>query len=219
MENLIIAIDGPAGAGKSTIAKMVAEQLNYVYLDTGAMYRAVTLKFLQTGSDFTPELVTKLAEEADISFKREPGINRVFLDGQEVTEAIRALDVTHNVSAVAAVAGVREAMVAAQRRLGAGGNVVLDGRDIGTVVFPLADVKIFLTASVEVRAKRRYLELKAKGEKIALEQLAKDIAQRDKFDSERKVSPLKCADNAHYLDSSSMTIKEVVKAILKLCER
>ena len=218
MKKLTIAIDGPAGAGKSTIAKKVAEALNYVYLDTGAMYRAVTLMFLQSKKTFSPELVTKLAEEAKISFQREPGLNRVFLNGEEVTEAIRSLDVTHEVSAVSAVKGVREAMVKAQRELGKDGGVVLDGRDIGTVVFPLADVKIFLTASVEERARRRFLELKAKGMAVRQEDLAKDIALRDKLDSEREIAPLKCAENAHYLDSSQMDIPTVVKTILKLCE-
>lgn len=219
MEKLIVAIDGPAGAGKSTIAKKVAEALGYVYLDTGAMYRACTLKFLESGLEFSPEAVTDLAQKADISFQRDPGVNRVFLDGKEVTEAIRSQDVTKNVSAVSAVEGVRTAMTDAQRKLGAKGGVVLDGRDIGTVVFPLADVKVFLTASVEERARRRFLELKEKGEKVDEQELAKAIALRDKMDTERKISPLRCADNAHYLDSSHMTIDEVVKAILNLCER
>lgn len=218
MKKLIIAIDGPAGAGKSTIAKKVAEALGYIYLDTGAMYRAVTLKFLESKATFSPELVTKLAREAKITFQREPGLNRVFLDGKEVTNDIRSLEVTKEVSPVSAVEGVREAMVSAQRELGKKGGVVLDGRDIGTVVFPLADVKVFLTASVEERAKRRYLELKEKGMSVKLEELAKDIANRDKYDSERKISPLKCAENAHYLDSSNMDIPTVVNTILNLCK-
>jgi len=218
MKNLIVAIDGPAGAGKSTIAKKVAEALGYVYLDTGAMYRAVTLKFLASKEAFSPQLVTRLAQAAKITFQRDPGVNRVFLDGQEVTNEIRSLEVTHEVSAVSAVAGVREAMVDAQRELGKAGGVVLDGRDIGTVVFPGADVKVFLTASVEERARRRFLELKEKGMDVKLEDLTKDIARRDKFDSERKIAPLKCADNAHYLDSSQMDIPTVVNAILKLCK-
>ena len=218
MKNLIVAIDGPAGAGKSTIAKKVAEALGYVYLDTGAMYRAVTLKFLASKEPFSTELVTKLAQAAKITFQRDPGVNRVFLDGQEVTNEIRSLEVTHEVSPVSAVAGVREAMVNAQRELGKAGGVVLDGRDIGTVVFPNADVKIFLTASVEERARRRFLELKEKGMAVQLADLTKDIARRDKLDSEREIAPLKCADNAHYLDSSHMDIPTVVNAILKLCK-
>ena len=218
MKQLIVAIDGPAGAGKSTIAKKVAEALGYIYLDTGAMYRAVTLQFLESQQPFSEELVTKLAQEAKITFQREPGLNRVYLAGKEVTEAIRSQEVTGQVSLVAAVGGVREAMVDAQRELGKAGGVVLDGRDIGTVVFPQADVKVFLTASVEERARRRFLELQEKGVAVKLEDLAKDIARRDKFDSEREIAPLKCADNAHYLDSSHMDIPMVVNAILKLCK-
>jgi len=218
MKQLIVAIDGPAGAGKSTIAKKVAEALGYIYLDTGAMYRAVTLQFLESKQPFSEELVTKLAQEAKITFQREPGLNRVYLAGKEVTEAIRSQEVTGQVSLVAAVGGVREAMVDAQRELGKAGGVVLDGRDIGTVVFPQADVKVFLTASVEERARRRFLELQEKGVAVKLEDLAKDIARRDKFDSEREIAPLKCADNAHYLDSSHMDIPMVVNAILKLCK-
>ena len=218
MKQLIVAIDGPAGAGKSTIAKKVAEALGYIYLDTGAMYRAVTLQFLESQQPFSEELVTRLAQEAKITFQREPGLNRVYLAGKEVTEAIRSQEVTGQVSLVAAVGGVREAMVDAQRELGKAGGVVLDGRDIGTVVFPQADVKVFLTASVEERARRRFLELQEKGVAVKLEDLAKDIARRDKFDSEREIAPLKCADNAHYLDSSHMDIPMVVNAILKLCK-
>jgi len=219
MSKPIIAIDGPAGAGKSTIAKLVAERLNYIYIDTGAMYRAVTLKFLNLQQTFSPELVTELANNIDITFKATPGCNHVFMDGKEVTEDIRSAKVTANVSQVSAQAGVREAMVALQRHIGAQGGVVMDGRDIGTVVFPKADVKVFLTASVEERAKRRYLELKTKGAKVDFNTLAKDIAQRDKYDSERKIAPLRCADNAHYIDSSKMDIETVVKTILNLCSR
>ena len=219
MSKPIIAIDGPAGAGKSTIAKLVAERLNYIYIDTGAMYRAVTLKFLNLQQTFSPELVTELANNIDITFKATPGCNHVFMDGKEVTEDIRSAKVTANVSQVSAQAGVREAMVALQRHIGAQGGVVMDGRDIGTVVFPKADVKVFLTASVEERAKRRYLELKTKGAKVDFNTLAKDIAKRDKYDSERKIAPLRCADNAHYIDSSKMDIETVVKTILNLCSR
>jgi CMP/dCMP kinase len=214
----VIAIDGPAGAGKSTIAKMVAERLNYVYIDTGAMYRAVTLKFLENKLPFADELVTEIAQKINITFKAEQGCNHVYADGKEVTEEIRSTVVTNNVSKISAIPGVREAMVSAQREIGSAGGVVMDGRDIGTVVFPQADVKIFLTASVEERAKRRYLELKNKGQNVNLEILAQEIAQRDKFDSERKLSPLRCADNAHYLDTSDLDIPKVVDNILHLCK-
>ena len=214
----VIAIDGPAGAGKSTIAKMVAEKLNYIYIDTGAMYRAVTLKFLAANKPFDEELVTRIAQEIDITFRAEKGSNRVYIDSKEVTEEIRSTTVTNNVSKISAVGGVRDAMVSAQRKMGASGGVVMDGRDIGTVVFPQAEVKIFLTASVEERAKRRYLELKNKGQNVRLEVLAQEIAIRDKLDSERKISPLRCAENAHYLDTSNLDIPTVVDNILHLCK-
>lgn len=215
---IVIAIDGPAGAGKSTIAKKVAENLHLIYIDTGAMYRAVTLEFLATSQPFSEELVSNIAEKIKITFKSEPNCNHVYIDGCEVTEKIRSALVTKNVSQVAAVAGVREALVKAQREIGALGGVVMDGRDIGTVVFPQAEVKVFLTASVEERAKRRYVELKNKGQNIELEILKQEIAQRDKLDSERKVSPLCCADNAYYLDTSHLDINAVVTAILNLCK-
>ena len=218
MGKLVVAIDGPAGAGKSTIAKLVAEKLGYVYIDTGAMYRAVTLKFLNSGEAFSEELVTSIANKIAITFKPEPGCNHVYMDGKEVTEDIRSSKVTGEVSEVSAVAGVRTAMVDLQRNIGKTGGVVLDGRDIGTVVFPDADVKVFLTASVEERAKRRYLELKEKGKEVKLEDIIHDIAARDKYDSERKVAPLRCADNAHYIDTSDMSIPQVVANILELCK-
>lgn len=167
----VIAIDGPAGAGKSTIAKLVAGKLGYIYIDTGAMYRSVAWKFLQTGKPFSPELVEKLAQEMVITFKPEANANRVFVDGTEVTEAIRSPEVTAVVSKVSAVGGVRAEMVNQQRRMGEAGGVVMDGRDIGTVVFPHAQVKIFLTASVKERAMRRYKEMLAKGEKVDLAEL------------------------------------------------
>jgi cytidylate kinase len=215
-KGFVVAIDGPAGAGKSTVAKLAAAALHFAYIDTGAMYRAVTLKMLQTGTEFSPEAVGKLAQECKICFKPDGKINRVFLDSKEVTELIRTDAVNKNVSRVSAVKEVREAMVAEQRRLGQAGNVVLDGRDIGTVVFPHADCKIFLTASVKERARRRYEELKAKGTAVVLEDVEKDIARRDKLDSERAIAPLKQAADATLLDTSNMDIEQVVAAILKL---
>ena len=216
MKKLVVAIDGPAGAGKSTIAKLAAEKLGYAYIDTGAMYRSVAWKFLQTGEAFDEAFISKLSQEMVIEFKPEANVNRVFVDGTEVTAAIRSAEVTANVSRVAAIGAVREAMVDQQRRMGEVGGVLMDGRDIGTVVFPNAEVKIFLTATVEERAMRRYKELVAKGEQVVLEELQKDIAERDKQDMEREISPLRQAEDAIYLDTSDMSIDEVTAYILNL---
>ena len=217
-KKLVIAIDGPAGAGKSTIAKMVAEQLGYVYIDTGAMYRAVTLEFLESKQPFSEKLVGRLADEISIHFQPEKGLNRVFANGKDVTEGIRSHDVTANVSKVSAVAAVRTAMVDLQRKMGEKGGVVLDGRDIGTVVFPKADVKIYLTATVEERVQRRYKELVGNSQLVDSEKLRGEIIARDKFDSEREISPLCCAEDAIFLDTSDMDKPTVVKNILNLCQ-
>ena len=216
MKKIIIAIDGPAGAGKSTIAKNVAARLGYAYIDTGAMYRTVTLCFLESSQPFSEEAVTHIANRIDIAFQYRDGVNRVFVDGREVTDEIRSLEVSQNVSKVAAVGGVRTAMVAAQRKIGEKGGVVMDGRDIGTVVFPKAQLKVFLTASVEERARRRYLELKEKGVPVDLADLEKRIAQRDELDENREISPLRCAEDAHYLDSTALSIDEVTEQIARM---
>ncbi len=218
MKRIVVAIDGPAGAGKSTIAKLVAEKLGYAYIDTGAMYRSVAWKFLETGKAFDEAYISELAKTMVIEFKPEANINRVFVDGVEVTGAIRSAEVTANVSRVAAIGDVREAMVEQQRRMGETGGVLMDGRDIGTVVFPNAQLKIFLTASVEERAMRRYKELVAKGEQVDLAQLQNDIASRDKQDSERAISPLRQAEDALLLDTSDMNIQQVTEKILTLVE-
>ncbi|MDY6029544.1 MAG: (d)CMP kinase [Acidaminococcaceae bacterium] len=215
-KKIVVAIDGPAGAGKSTIARLVAGKLGYIYIDTGAMYRSVTWKFLQSGRAFDADFISKLSDEMTIKFYAEKESNRVFVDDFEVTDAIRSAEVTGMVSKVAAIGAVREAMVKQQRRMGAGGGVLMDGRDIGTVVFPDAQLKIFLTATVEERAARRYKELAAKGQKIDLRQLQQEIAERDKQDSERLIGPLKQACDAVLLDSSSMTIDQVCDFIIKL---
>jgi len=218
MSKIVVAIDGPAGAGKSTIAKLVAGEIGYAYIDTGAMYRSVTWKWLQTGAEFDEAFISELSRKMVIEFKPEANVNRVFVDGFEVTNAIRSAEVTANVSRVAAIGPVREAMVAQQRRMGDIGGVLMDGRDIGTVVFPKAQLKVFLTASVEERAMRRYKELVAKGEKLELEQLQKDIAFRDKQDSERAISPLRQAEDAILLDTSDMNIEQVVAKLKQLVQ-
>lgn len=216
MKKIVVAIDGPAGAGKSTIAKMVAEKIGYAYIDTGAMYRSVAWKFLQTGHEFDEEYIGMLSNTMIIMFKPEASVNRVFVDDIEVTDAIRSAEVTALVSKVAAIGAVREAMVDQQRRMGESGGVLMDGRDIGTVVFPNAQLKIFLTATVEERAMRRYKELISKGQQVDLEQLKADIACRDKQDSERAISPLRQAEDAVYLDTSTMSIDEVAAFIENL---
>ena len=218
MKKIVVAIDGPAGAGKSTIAKLAAEKLGYAYIDTVAMYRSVAWKFLQTGKAFDEALISDLARTMIIEFKPEASVNRVFVDGTEVTDAIRSAEVTANVSRVAAIGAVREAMVVQQRRMGESGGVLMDGRDIGTVVFPNAQLKIFLTASVEERAMRRYKELVAKGQEVDLAQLKEDIAIRDKQDSERAISPMRQAEDALLLDTSDMNIEQVTAKILELVE-
>lgn len=218
MKKIVVAIDGPAGAGKSTIAKLAAEKLGYAYIDTGAMYRSVAWKFLQTGKAFDEDFISGLSKTMLIDFKPEAKINRVFVDGTEVTDAIRTPEVTAIVSRVAAIGAVREAMVDQQRRMGEAGGVLMDGRDIGTVVFPNAQLKIFLTASVEERARRRYAEMLAKGQQVDLQQLQADIAERDKQDSERAISPLRQAEDALLLDTSDMGISEVTDRILQLVQ-
>lgn len=218
MKRIIIAVDGPAGAGKSTISRLAAQKLGYAYIDTGAMYRSVTWKFLKTHRDFSEAAVIEAALSIVIEFKQEDGVNRVFADGTEVTDLIRSNEVTLNVSKVSAISAVREAMVSQQRHMGKTGGVVLDGRDIGTVVFPQAELKVFLTASVEERAKRRYLELLTKGQVLTLEQITSDIAFRDKQDMERSVSPLRQAEDAVLIDSSYLSIDEVVSKIVTLAQ-
>lgn len=218
MKKIVVAIDGPAGAGKSTIAKLAAEKLGYAYIDTGAMYRSVAWKFLQTGKEFDEAYISELANTMIIEFKPEEKVNRVFVDGIEVTEAIRTPEVTAIVSRVAAIGAVREAMVEQQRRMGEIGGVLMDGRDIGTVVFPHAQLKIFLTASVEERARRRYKEMVEKGQQVELAQLQEDIAARDKQDSERAISPLRQAEDALLLDTSDMSIAQVTDKILQLVQ-
>lgn len=214
---MIIAIDGPAGSGKSTIAKLVAKDMGLVYLDTGAMYRLVTLKALNEGilgNDGLNELekIKKLLDNLNIDIRE----NGFYLDDVDVSKEIRKPVVSENVSDVAAIREVREKMVDLQRKFSESKNVILDGRDIGTVVFPNADLKIFLVADAKERAKRRYRELIEKGENVEIEEIYENILKRDKIDSTRKESPLKKAKDAVEVDTTSKSIEEVKNEILRM---
>lgn len=218
MNTLRVALDGPAGAGKSTVAKRVAKALGVAYVDTGAMYRAITWKAQQENIDPTDEAaLTVLANSVTIDFKPTEQGQDVFLDGVDITEAIRSREVTNGVSAISAVPSVREAMVDLQRGIAERTGVLMDGRDIGTVVLPNASVKIWLTASVEERARRRYDELIEKGQSVDFEQLKAEIQRRDEYDSSREHSPMKKADDAIVVDTSGLSIDEVVDRILHIC--
>lgn len=214
-----IAIDGPAGAGKSTIAKLIAKKKNYIYVDTGAMYRAMALYFIQKGikTDETDKII-EASKEPNISIQYVNGEQVVLLNGENVNGLIRTEEVGNMASVSSANREVRMKLTELQRELAKTTDVVMDGRDIGTYVLPNANVKVFLTASSLVRAKRRYEELVAKGEKCDINVIEKDIIERDQRDMNREVSPLKQADDATLLDSSNMTIEEVADTIINLCK-
>lgn len=212
---MIIAIDGPAGSGKSTIAKLIAEDLGLVYLDTGAMYRLVTLKALNEGILGNLDKIIKMLDKLRIDIKE----NGFYLDDTNVSEEIRKPVVSENVSDIAAIREVREKMVDLQRKFSESKNVILDGRDIGTVVFPNADVKIFLIADAKERANRRYKELVSKGENVKIEEIYENILKRDKIDSTRKESPLKKANDAIEVDTTSKNIEEVKNEILYIIKQ
>ncbi|MFO7983221.1 MAG: (d)CMP kinase [Desulfuromonadales bacterium] len=213
---LIIAIDGPSGAGKSTLSKLLSRRLGYVNIDTGAMYRCVALASLRRGIDPQDgETLEELCRGLDIDFVPEDGENRVLLDGEDVSEAIRTPEVSLLTSRVSAVPEVRSAMVNLQRKMGEKGGVVLEGRDIGTVVFPHADVKFFLLASARERGRRRYKELKARGLDVDLDQTIAEVEARDRADSERAHAPLIQAEDALTVDSTRMSIEEVLEYMLK----
>jgi cytidylate kinase len=219
MNKLIIAIDGPVGSGKSTLARRVAEMMSYVYIDTGAMYRALALKAVRRGIslDATDQLVA-LARETRIDLRAQDGTQRVFLDGEDVTAAIRTPEVSQAASKVAVVPGVRQVLVAEQRRAGEQGGVVMEGRDIGSVVFPDAGLKIFLTASPEVRAERRWHEHQQKGEAIDLARTLEEIRERDQRDRGRSTSPLVRAPDAVVVDSTAMEPEEVARLVVMLAK-
>lgn len=217
MKKLVVAIDGPAGAGKSTVAQLAAKELGFTYIDTGAMYRAVAWKTLQRKEPVTDALILDVVKDIDVNLSYTDGRTQVTVDGTDVTGEIRTPEVSAIVSQVAALGPVREKMVDLQRGMAERGGVLMDGRDIATNVLPNADVKIFLTASIEERAQRRYLEMREKGYDVELEQLKADIAARDKADSEREISPLVQADDATLLDTTGIGIPEVVERILAMC--
>ena len=214
-----IAIDGPAGAGKSTIAKLIAKKKNYIYVDTGVMYRAMALYFLEAGISADDQgKIESSVDQIDVTITYENGEQVVWLNGRNVNGLIRTEEVSRMASVTSVNPKVRTKLVELQRKLAAKENVVMDGRDIGTVVLPDANVKIYLTASSAVRAKRRYEEQKAKGIDCNLEEIEKDIIERDHRDMTREISPLKQAEDAILLDSSNMTIEEVADAVIALCK-
>jgi CMP/dCMP kinase len=217
MRELVIAIDGPVGSGKSTAARRVAQLLGYLYIDTGAMYRAFALKAIEQGEplDDTEKLIA-LAKETHIDLRPVGGELRVMLDGADVTDIIRRRGVSLAASKVAVIPGVRQVMVTEQRRAGEQGGVVMEGRDIGSVVFPDADLKIYLTASPEVRAERRWREHQQKREDISLERTLEEVRERDRRDREREASPLVRAPDAVLVDSSAMDTEEVARLIVLL---
>lgn len=213
-----VAIDGPAGAGKSTVAKRVAKELGFVYVDTGAMYRALAVFFIQNGlKPEDTEQIASICKEAEVSIGYEDGVQQVYLNGENVTSKLREEAVGNMASVSSAIPAVRAQLLELQRGLASEKDVVMDGRDIGTNILPNADVKVYLTASVETRANRRYKELQEKGVPCNLDEIARDIEERDTRDMNREIAPLKQADDAVYLDSSDMTIDQVVNAIKELC--
>lgn len=214
-----IAIDGPAGAGKSTIAKQIAKKRNLIYVDTGAMYRAMALFLIRNQVPAVDEeKIAKTAEEAEITIRYEDGAQVVYLNGENVNPYLRTEAVGNMASKSSVNPRVREKLVELQRKLAESADIIMDGRDIGTCVLPGADVKIFLTASSEVRAKRRFEELTQKGEPCDFEAIKKDIEERDYRDMHREISPLIQAEDAVVVDTSDMDIEEVVETILRICE-
>ena len=213
-----VAIDGPAGAGKSTIAKIVAKEKGYIYVDTGAMYRGLAIHFLDKGiQPQETEKVIEACKDAEVTIAYEDAVQHVYLNGKDISSRLRNEEVGNMASVTSAIPEVRKKLLELQQNLAKTQNVIMDGRDIGTCVLPHADVKVYLTASVETRAKRRYQELREKGEDCNLEEIAHDIEERDRRDMTREIAPLKQAEDAVLVDSSDMTIAEVVKTIVDLC--
>jgi len=220
VKQIQIAIDGPAGAGKSTIAKIVAENLGFTYIDTGAMYRAVTNKAISNNIELSDaKALEQMLLNTSIILEPSPNGQLVFVDGENVTDAIRSNEVTANVSEVAAHANIREILVAKQQELAKRGGIVMDGRDIATHVLKDAELKIFMSASVEERARRRFLDNERRGIPSTIEKLQEEIALRDKLDSQREASPLIQAEDAIYLDTTELSIEEAANEILKLARK
>jgi cytidylate kinase len=216
-KGLIIAIDGPAASGKSTSAQLLAKKIGYIYIDTGAMYRACALKAKKMGIDINDEeSIRNLLDYIDIRIENNNSKNRILLDGEDVSEDIRADDISALASAISAIPAVRYKMVELQRKMGENGGVIIDGRDIGTFVFPDADVKFFLTADPEIRAKRRWLELQRKGIDKDFSEVLADLIKRDNNDSQRVLAPLKKADDALEIDTSNMTIQEQTDTLYRI---
>ncbi|MDF2635557.1 MAG: Cytidylate kinase [Pelosinus sp.] len=218
MKKLIIAIDGPAGAGKSTVAQILAHRLHYNYIDTGAMYRGITWKAMKSNVIGNTTAIERIVQNIDIKLTYINGKTTVLIDGSDVTAEIRTPEVSRMVSEVAQVQTVREVMLQLQREMAVHGGVVMDGRDIGTHVLPNADIKIFLTASIKERAERRWRELTEKGFEVKLEELEEEIATRDKNDCEREFAPLVQASDAILIDTTFLSIEEAVEEITKICE-
>ncbi len=215
-----VAIDGPAGAGKSTIAKRVSKEMGFLYVDTGAMYRALAVHFLQCGlKPEDTEGIKEACKNAEVTLQYEDGVQQVYLNGVNVTGLLRTEEVSRMASVSSAIPEIRTHLLKLQRDMAEKYNVLMDGRDIGTHILPNADVKIYLTASVETRAKRRYLEYQEKGIACDLEEIERDIAERDFRDMNRETAPLKQAKDAHLVDSSDMTIDEVVETIKAFCKK
>ena len=215
-----VAIDGPASSGKSTISKLIAKENHFVYLDTGAMYRVVTLAVLRNNISLDDhEAIEKLVQTIEIGFSMQDGKQSVFMNGEDVTDEIRSVEVTKNVSAVSALKEVRTRLVHLQQEIAENHSIIMDGRDIGTVVLPQAEIKIFLVASVEERARRRFIENQEKGIEMSYEELVEDIRRRDHIDSTRKESPLRKAEDAIEVDTTKMTIEDVVKVVTALIQK